>query len=170
MDIIRANEPVAQITSHISKKPISFFNLVACSLLCVSILSVLVSNYLTQLHCICVLWTHIDIDQIQNIKIISNNENGSDNNVPQALVWLKYENESNVDDFVCMGIDSGCQAFIGTPDSILRFFDAYDNVRFTAQNRYHLMHVVVLSTPKERVQIILNHPVVQGEAILCRRS
>lgn len=106
------------------------------------------------------LWTNVDFDQIQNVNFLSKNGNGS-NIDPQVLVWLKYENETNVNDLVRMGIDSGCQAFISTPKSILNFFDAFDNVRFTAENRYHLMHVVVLSTPKDRIQSILSHPVVK---------
>lgn len=106
------------------------------------------------------LWTNVDFDQIQNVNLLSNNDNGS-NIEPQVLVWLKYESETNVNDLVRMGIDSGCQAFISTPESILKFFDAFDNVRFTAENRYHLVHVVVLSTPKDKIQTILAHPVVK---------
>lgn len=106
------------------------------------------------------LWANVDFDQIQNVDLLSNNGNGS-NVEPQIFVWLKYENETNVNDLVRMGIDSGCQAFISTPESISKFFDAFDNVRFTAKNRYHLMHVVVLSTPKDKIQTILAHPVVQ---------
>lgn len=102
----------------------------------------------------------MDLNQIQNVNLPTNNGNGS-NIEPQVLVWLKYENETNVNDLVRMGIDSGCQAFISTSESILHFFDAFDNVRFTAENRYHLMHVVVLSTPKDRIQTILTHPVVK---------
>lgn len=117
-------------------------------------------NYLAQLYCICVLWTNMDIDQIQNVHLLSNNGKGS-NVEPPVLIWLKYENETNVNDLVRMGIDSGCQAFITTRASILKFFDAFDNVRFTAENRYHLMHVFVLSTPTDRIQTILSHPVVK---------
>lgn len=106
------------------------------------------------------LWTNIDIDHIHHVNLLSNNGNGS-NIEPQVLVWLKYENETNVDDLVRMGIDSGCQAFISTAESIWKFFNAFDNVRFTAENRYHLMHVLVLSTPNDSIQTILSHPVVK---------
>lgn len=47
------------------------------------------------------------------------------------------------------------------------FLNAYENVRYTAENRYHSIHVVILPTnrkqSKEYNGQILNHPTVRGE-------
>lgn len=58
------------------------------------------------------------------------------------------------------------QAFIATPNSVIDFLNAFENVRFTAERRYHLIHVVALPTNRdeapEYVDGILNHASVQG--------
>lgn len=49
------------------------------------------------------------------------------------------------------------------------FLNAYENVRYTAENRYHLIHVVALPVNRKEAQSyangILNHPTVQGYEI-----
>lgn len=46
------------------------------------------------------------------------------------------------------------------------FLNAYENVRYTAEKRYHLIHVVALPVNRNEAQNyingILNHPTVRG--------
>lgn len=47
-------------------------------------------------------------------------------------------------------------------DSAILFLDSFDRVRFTAENRFHFMHVIILPSKNDQSEMILNHPVVQG--------
>lgn len=49
---------------------------------------------------------------------------------------------------------------------MIDFLNAYENVRYTAEKRYHLIHVVALPVNRNEAQNyingILNHPTVRG--------
>lgn len=66
-----------------------------------------------------------------------------------------------------MSIFYNSQAVIAGPSSIIDFLNAYENVRYTAKNRYHLIRIVALPTNRNETKKysgqILNHPTVQSE-------
>lgn len=58
------------------------------------------------------------------------------------------------------------KAFIASPNAVNDFLNAYENIRYMAEKRYHLVHVVVLPASRKEAQShingILNHPTVRG--------
>lgn len=62
------------------------------------------------------------------------------------------------------------KAFITTANSVFDFINAFENVRFTAKNRFNAMHVVALPSTIDKtedyVHRILKHPAIQGD-IFC---
>lgn len=65
-----------------------------------------------------------------------------------------------------MNLNLLLKAFIVTPNTAIDFLNSFENVRFTAKNRFHFMHVVALPTSRDKageyINCILNHPTVQG--------
>ncbi|KAG4072849.1 hypothetical protein HA402_002592 [Bradysia odoriphaga] len=129
------------------------------------LLTHIILKYFIQLYCVCVVSNTLDANHMIEINFNWIHEGEK---YPQ-MIWLKYDaqesNQSNVDDLIRMSIDSGCQAFIASPNTVIDFLDAFENVRFTSKNRYHLVHVVALPTSTDKsaeyIQEILNHPSVQ---------
>ncbi|XP_037029071.1 uncharacterized protein LOC119069082 isoform X3 [Bradysia coprophila] len=93
------------------------------------------------MYCICILWTNFDVNQIDGINF------EADANYPN-MIWMKYEastkNRTNVDQFVRIGIENYCQAFIVTPNSAVDFLISFEAVRYSTERRYSSTYVVAL--------------------------
>lgn len=153
-----------------------------------------VIKYLAQFYCVCIVSNALDTNQVTDINL---NWNSVEADLPLLIWLkydaLRYDNnQTNVDDLVRIGIDNGCQvkiadligvvldssdlknwnfflkkAFITSPNATIDFLNGFENVRYTAKNRYHLVHVVALPSnhwqSNEYVGRILNHPTVRGK-------
>lgn len=65
--------------------------------------------YLSKLYCVCILWNNLDFDHIQNIKTFEGLSTNPINFEVPVLVWLKFNEQDEVDNRTLEGIDLGCQ-------------------------------------------------------------